>query len=372
VAAKRDYYQVLGVQRDAPEAEIKRAYRKKALEYHPDRNPGDPEAEERFKESAEAFEVLSDPEKRQLYDQFGHDGPSRAGFHGFQGADEIFAHFGDLFGDLFDNFGFGGRRRTGPQRGHDIKMRLVIPFAEAVSGGEREIKVPRRMHCEVCDGSGAAPGTSPEVCRQCGGNGQVLHRQGFFTLQTTCPICRGEGRIIRTPCSKCSGTGVQQVESKLTVDIPAGIDDGQTLRIHGRGQPGGRGGQSGDLYVVVQVEPDVRFVRENYDVHSEVRVSMLQAALGCTVKAATLAGDVDLDIEPGTQPGDVLVRKGKGVPMLRGRGHGDHHVHIAVTIPKELGDEQEQLLRELAELRGESVAKPKKSLLDSFRKRSRG
>ncbi|WP_434423487.1 molecular chaperone DnaJ [Nannocystis pusilla] len=348
--AKRDYYEVLGVERTAPAPDIKRAYRKAAMQWHPDRNPGNPEAEEKFKEAAEAFEVLSDDDKRRLYDQYGHEGPSRAGFSGFQGTDEIFSRFSDLFGDLFGNLGFSGRR-DGPQRGGDLKTRVVIPFAEAVSGVERELTVQRREACEDCNGSGAAPGTKPQTCSQCGGHGQVIHRQGFFTIQTTCPRCQGQGQMITSPCKTCSGTGAVQREATLKVNIPAGVDDGQTLRIPGRGMAGAKGGPPGNLYVEVAVQPDERFQRDEYDVHSKVTVSMVQAALGCTVKAATLSGDIDLELEAGTQPNHVVTRKGKGVPVIGGRGFGDHHIHIEVTVPTKLSGDQEDLLRELAEPR---------------------
>ncbi len=365
MSAKRDYYEVLEVERKSSASEIKRAYRKKAMEYHPDRNPDDPEAEERFKEAAEAFEVLSDDQKRQLYDQFGHEGPSRNGFSGFSSADDVFSHFGDLFSDLFGNLGFGGRRRGGPSRGADLKMRVVIPFEEAVNGSERELKVPRRQPCDDCDGSGAAEGSEPETCGQCGGAGQVVHRQGFFTLQTACPACHGEGTMIRNPCGTCGGTGVQQVESELSIKVPAGVDDGQTLRVPGAGQPGGRGGPPGNLYVQIRVEADERFVRDEFDVHTPVEISMLQATFGCTVTIPTLEGDAELDIDPGTQPGDVILRRGKGITVLGGRGKGDQHVHVKVGIPRKLDAKHEQVLREIAEERGEPVAE-KKGFLGSL------
>lgn len=371
MTAKRDYYDVLGVSRDAGTAEIKRAYRKKALQHHPDRNPGDRDAEEEFKCAAEAFEVLSDPEKRRLYDQFGHEGPSRVGFQGFTGADEIFSHFGDLFGDLFGNLGFGGRRRGGPTRGADLEVELELEFEDVLEESEHEIKVPRRERCDECGGSGAAAGTSPTTCSQCGGSGQVMHRQGFFTLQTTCPACRGEGRKITDPCNACSGTGVVQKESSFTVTVPAGVSDGQTLRIPGRGQPGGRGGPPGSLYVVLGVEPHPDLVREDFDVHSVVEISMLQAALGCTVEVAAIGGKREITIAPGTQPGDVIVQRGRGIPVLRGRGHGDHKIHVKVKIPTDLKDEHADTLRDLAAAMGEEVSAPKKGLLHGLRSRRR-
>jgi molecular chaperone DnaJ len=369
VSAKRDYYEVLGVARDANATEVKRAYRKKAMEFHPDRNPDNPEAEERFKECAEAFEVLSDDQKRQLYDQFGHEGPRGAGFQGFSGADEIFQHFGDLFGDLFGNLGGfsgGGRRRAGPQRGADLKMAMEIPFMEAVEGSEHEITVPKRVECDDCEGSGAEPGTSPTTCPECNGRGQVVHAQGFFRVQTTCPRCRGRGQIIEHPCQSCSGTGAVQKESNLTVRIPAGVDNGQTLRIPGGGQPGVMGGPAGNLYVVLRVIPDDRFEREEFDVFSDVEISMFQAALGTKVTIPTLTGEAELEVGAGTQPDTIITRRGEGIPVLGGRGKGDQHVRIKVSIPKKLSTEQEDTLRELAKDMGLDVSAKKKGLLDSL------
>ncbi|HWB78081.1 MAG TPA: molecular chaperone DnaJ [Nannocystaceae bacterium] len=369
--AKRDYYEVLGVARESDAPEIKKAYRKLAMQHHPDRNPGDTEAEARFKEAAEAFEVLSDPEKRRLYDQFGHDGPSRAGFSGFSGTDEIFNHFGDLFGDLFENLGFGSRRAGGPQRGGDIKVELALELHDITEDQERDISVPRRERCGDCGGTGAQSGTSPETCRQCGGNGQVVHRQGFFTLQTTCPVCRGEGKVIAHPCRGCSGTGVVARPSTITINVPAGVDDGQTLRIQGRGHPGSRGGPAGNLYVVIRVAEDQRFARDGFDIHSRVKVSMFQAALGCKATIDTLDGQEEIEIEPGAQPGYTVMRRGKGIPVLGGRGRGDHHVHLEVIVPDDLTEEHEDILREIAEERGEPVSPPKKGLFGFGKRRKK-
>lgn len=371
VAARRDYYEVLGISREADPSEIKRAYRKAAMKDHPDRNPGDAEAEERFKAAAEAFEVLNDPQKRQLYDQFGHEGPSRAGFSGFSGTEEIFSHFGDLFGDLFGNLGFGGRRQGGPRRGGDIKVEVQVELAEVVAGAEKDITVPRRETCETCDGSGAAEGKSAQTCGQCGGRGQVVHRQGFFTLQTTCPVCRGEGSVITDPCGDCSGTGTVQRNGELTVRIPPGIDDGQTLRIPGRGQAGAKGGPAGNLYVVLRVAEDPRFVRNEFDIHAKTQISMYQAALGCTVAVETVDGNKDVEIEPGTQPTEVIVLRGAGIPVLGGRGRGDHHVHVEVVVPDKLSSDEEDALRQIAAERGEQVAEAKTGFLSGLRRRRR-
>jgi len=372
VSAKRDYYEILDVARDAEGPQIKRAYRKSAMKFHPDRNPGDSEAEERFKEAAEAFEVLSDPEKRQLYDRFGHEGPSQAGFSGFSGSEEIFSHFGDMFGDLFGNMGFGGRRSGGPQRGGDIKVELEITMEDVVSGANRDVVVPRREACDTCDGSGAKPGTSAESCRHCEGRGQVVHRQGFFTLQTTCPVCRGEGRMITNPCRDCGGTGAVKRETTLTVDVPPGVDDGQTLRIQGRGQAGPRGGPPGNLYVVLRLRPDSRFVRDEYDIHSKVEISMFQAALGCAIEVDTLEGMDEVEIKAATQAGEVILRRNQGIPVLGQRGRGDHHIHVEVTIPEDLSKEEAEALRQMAEARDEHVIAPRGGLFDGLRKRLRG
>ncbi len=369
VSAKRDYYEVLGVSRDAGASEIKKAYRKCAMKFHPDRNPGDNEAEERFKEAAEAFEVLSDDQKRQLYNQYGHEGPSRAGFSGFSGTDEVFSHFGDLFGDLFGNLGFNSRR-GGARRGGDMKVELAIGLGDAFEGGEHDITVVRPETCDTCDGTGAKPGTKPQTCPQCNGQGQVIHRQGFFTLQTTCPMCRGQGTIIASPCDDCSGTGTVERESTLTITVPAGIDDGQTLRIQSRGLPGTQGGPPGNLYVVVRVKDDPRFVRDEFDIHSSVKVSMFQAALGCEVQAETLEGNIDLEIEPGTQPGATIRLGGKGMPVLgRGRGRGDHIVHVEVRVPDDLSEEHEAMLRQIGAERAEALAEPSSGFFGFGKKR---
>gem|GEM_PF-1513 len=365
VSAKRDYYEVLGVTKESSAPEVKKAYRKRAMEFHPDRNPGNAEAEDKFKEAAEAFEVLSDPEKRGLYDRFGHEGPRNAGFQGFDGTDEVFSHFGDLFGDLF-GFGGGGGGRGGPQRGGDIKIAITVPFSEVVDGSEREISVPRRKRCGDCGGTGAAEGSSPIKCRQCGGAGQVVHRQGFFTLQTTCPACQGEGQTIDDPCDGCSGTGVRQDNHTLSVRIPAGVDQGQTLRVPGAGHPGAKGGPAGNLYVQLRVESDPRFVREEFDIHTKIEISMLQAALGCAVKIPTLGDDQTLDIPAGTQPNEVIRMQGEGIPRLNARGRGDQLNHIVIEIPTKLSKADESALRAVADSMGLDVVPEKKGLLDSL------
>src|SRR5215470_16076456 len=277
---RRDYYEVLGVTRTADGAEIKKAYRRLAMEYHPDRNPGDKDSEERFKEAAEAYEVLSDDDKRSAYDRFGHDGLRRQGFEGFSGVEDIFSHFSDFFGDLF---GGGGGRSRGRARGHDLRVEVGLSFAEAVDGASKEVEVTRHIHCGTCNGSGAKPGTSPERCSTCGGRGQVLHQQGFFMIGTTCPSCRGEGTTIRDKCKECRGTRAIEKSETLTVSIPAGVDNEQRLRLPGKGEAGPRGAAPGNLYVDIHVTEDERFKRDGADTFSAVSVSFATAALGGSV-----------------------------------------------------------------------------------------
>ncbi len=311
---KRDYYEVLGVTRTADSAEIKKAYRRLAMEHHPDRNPGSKESEEAFKEAAEAYEVLSDTEKRVAYDRFGHEGLRRQGFEGFHGVEDIFSHFSDLFGDLFG----GGFSRGGRPRGHDLRVEVRLEFAEAVEGVAKEVEVTRHVACTTCAGSGAKPGTLPERCATCGGRGQVLHQQGFFMIGTTCPSCRGEGTFIRERCKDCRGSGVTEKTETLTVNIPAGVDDGQRLRLAGKGEHAPRAGVPGNLYVDIHVAEDERFKRDGADVYTIVPVSFATAALGGSVEVPTLddavTGKASIEIDPGTQPGTIQVRKGAGIP----------------------------------------------------------
>jgi molecular chaperone DnaJ len=358
VSDKRDYYEVLGVSRDADAAELKRAYRKLALELHPDRNPGDKDAETRFKEASEAYQVLSDPEKRGLYDRFGHDGPRGGGFgSGFSNVGDIFSAFGDIFGDLFGGFGgFGGGR--GPARGADLETRIDLTLAEVATGVTKEIAIRRRVACKECGGSGAAKGSGRERCQQCGGHGQVMHRQGFLMIQTVCPICRGEGTIVRRPCEPCKGSGLVTAEETLQVNVPAGVEGGATLRLAGRGEVAPGGGPPGNLYVNLNVAADPRFERDGADLHTMVLMSFPQAALGATLKAPTIDGEVDIDVAPGTQPGETVVLRGKGLPRLQGRGNGDLVAHLRLVVPKKLSAEQEQALRGYAQSGGDEVEPP--------------
>jgi molecular chaperone DnaJ len=347
--SKRDFYEVLGVERAASEAEIKSAYRKLALTYHPDRNPGNRGAEEHFKEAAEAYAVLADPEKRAAYDRFGHAGVSGAAGPGFDPT--IFADFGDILGGLGDFFGFGdvfGRRRGGPQRGADLRYDLEIGFEESASGTETTVLVPREETCETCSGSGAAAGSSPEVCRQCGGHGQVRFQQGFFTVARTCGLCRGTGRVISRPCQSCRGAGRVGRERKLTVRIPAGIASGQRLRLYGEGEHGMAGGPPGDLYVVVHVAEHPFFKRDGDDLHCELDVPYPTLVLGGTVNVPTLAEEESLDVPEGTAGGTRFRLKGKGMPNVSGRSRGDLYIYVKVAVPKKLTKEQRRLVEELA------------------------
>jgi len=352
---KRDYYEVLGVNRGADPEEIKKAYRKLALQFHPDRNPGDQEAEERFKEAAEAYEVLRDPEKRRIYDQFGHEGLAGTGFSGFGGFEDIFSAFGDLFDDFF---GGSRRRRAGPTRGRDLRYDLEIEFQEAATGKETELIIPRDESCDNCGGSGDMSG-GRQTCPTCAGHGQVYQSRGFIRLATTCPRCRGEGRIVTDPCPHCLGRGLVQREKKVQVRIPPGVDTGSRLRLRGEGEAGRLGGPPGDLYVVLHVRPHEFFRREGDHVICQVPISMVEAALGGEVDVPTLDGSRKLKIPKGTQNGDVLRFHGEGFPNLRGFGRGDQLMEIQVQIPTKLTKRQEELLREFAE--EEEKKKNKKS-----------
>ncbi len=362
MAAKRDYYEVLGVGKSATSDELKKAYRKLALKNHPDKNPGDQAAENRFKEATEAYEVLSDQKKRQAYDQFGHAGAQGAGgFGGFdfgqRGAGGGFGgDFNDIFGDIFSEvFGAGaGRRGSRGVRGSDLRYDLEITFEEAAFGGSKVIVVPREVACGKCHGSGAKSGTSRENCRQCGGMGDMRSQQGFFTLSKTCPHCDGMGSTIKDKCTSCSGRGKKTEKSKLSVKIPAGIDDGQKLKLRGEGEAGSHGGPAGDLYVFVSVKVHPMFERDDYDVHCEVPISFTQAALGTEIDVPTLSGTVRLKIPPGTQNRKRFRLRHKGIAHLRGSGRGDQYVTVFVEVPSKLTNDQRHLLEKFAEISGEN------------------
>ncbi len=347
MSVKRDYYEVLGVDRSATREQIKAAYRKLAVKYHPDRNPGDKQAEENFKEAAEAYAVLSDAEKRAQYDRFGHSGVGEQPFGGFDAS--IFGDFADILGNFFGFEGFfgGGRRRTGPERGSDLRTSLAVSFAEMAQGVERELSVPREENCESCGGSGLAPGAKPETCRTCGGRGQVRVSQGFFTMVRPCPQCGGSGQTISNPCAACRGAGRVEKRRKLKVSVPAGIEDGTRLRVVGEGEAGLRGGPPGDLYVVVRVDDHELFVRDGADLHLEQEISAFVAALGTELEVPTLDGNAPLKVPQGAQPGDTVVLKGKGLPRIRRSGRGDLVVHLRVVVPRKLTAKQRELLQSL-------------------------
>lgn len=345
--SKRDYYEVLSVSRTADDAEIKKSYRRLAMEYHPDRRPGDREAEEKFKEAAEAYGVLSDAEKRKLYDRFGHQGPAQSGFSGFGGIEDIFSAFADIFGGFNGGGGgFGGRR---VQRGDDLEVEMEITFMEAAKGVKREIEIERHTACETCSGSGAKPGTQPQRCKGCQGRGQVAHQQGFFVISTTCPQCRGAGTTIAEKCPSCRGAAQVAKKATVNVTIPAGIDDGQRLRLSYQGDPCTQsGGEPGDLYVHVRVAADSRFVRDGDNLWVDLPVSFAQAALGARLEVPTPDGPETIEIAPGTQPMTKQVLSGRGMPNVRGRGRGDLIARVLVQVPRNLSPEARELVEALA------------------------
>jgi molecular chaperone DnaJ len=356
---KPDYYEVLEVSRDVSASELKRAYRDKALELHPDRNPDDPQAEEQFKICAEAYAVLSDPNKRQLYDRFGHAGLSGGGAPGFGDIGDVFSQFQDIFGDIFGFGGFGRRRRdpNGPTRGADIRTDVSLSLRDAAFGTKTEIDLSHPSPCEACHGTGAEEGVVVG-CVTCGGRGQVARAQGAFVMTTNCPTCRGRGTQARAACGECEGAGQIDVERVVKVNVPAGVDTGQNLRLTGQGQAGSRGGPPGDLYVTVHVEPDEVFQREDSDLIHRLSVTYPQAALGAKIDVPLLDEDEDatttLKVPRGTQPGETLVIRGAGVPRLSGRGRGDLICVVEISVPKKLSREQKRLLRDLDETLGES------------------
>ncbi|GGA87760.1 chaperone protein DnaJ [Neiella marina] len=355
--SKRDYYEVLGVGRDASDRDIKKAYKRLAMKYHPDRNAGDAAAEEKFKELKEAYEVLSDSQKKGAYDQYGHAAfeQGQGGFGGAGGAD-----FGDIFGDVFgDIFGGGGGRRRGPQRGADLRYNMELTLEEAVKGVKKEIKIPSWEHCNTCDGTGAKKGTKPETCGTCHGSGQVQMRQGFFAVQQTCPTCKGSGKIIKDPCGDCHGQGRKQTTKTLSVSIPAGVDSGDRIRLAGEGEAGETGAPAGDLYVQVHVAEHPIFVRDGNNLYCEVPISFTQAALGGEIEVPTLDGRVKLKITEETQTGRMFRMRGKGVKSVRGGAVGDLLCKVVVETPVKLNARQKELLEELEESMGGKTHRPK-------------
>ncbi len=367
MADKRDYYEVLGVAKNASESEIKRAYRKVAKKYHPDMNPGDKEAEEKFKEAAEAYEVLSDPEKKARYDQFGHaafeqGGGGAGGFGGFDfGGGDMGDIFGDIFGDFFGGGSRGNARKNGPRQGANLRAAVRITFDEAIRGVDKELEITLKEKCTTCGGNGAKPGTSPETCSKCNGTGQVVYTQqsmfGMVRNVQPCPDCNGSGQVIRHKCQDCSGTGYIKVRKKIKVPIPAGIDNGQSVRIREKGEPGINGGPRGDLLVNVTVSRHPKFQRQEYDIFSTEPITFAQAALGATIKIDTVDGPYEYTIKPGTQTDTKIRLKNKGVPSLRNKNlRGSHFVTFVVQVPEHMNEAQKEALRKFQEAMGEVPA----------------
>jgi molecular chaperone DnaJ len=348
----RDYYEVLSVSRNASGGEVKKAYRKLAMQFHPDRNPGNKEAEAKFKECTEAYEVLSDDKKRQIYDTYGHDGLKNSGYRGPGNFDEVFSSFGDIFGDLF---GFGGgrsqaRRNNGPITGNDLRYDMGITFMEAVHGVNKEVNLTRRDTCWTCEGSGCRPGHKKVTCPSCNGRGQVIRSQGFFQVSTTCPQCHGEGQIVKEPCADCNGVGLVEKSKKVSIKIPAGVDTGAKMRLRSEGEGGRNGGEAGDLYVIIHVEEHDFFKRDGDTIYCRLPVSMVRAALGCTVDVPTIYGQKELVIPAGSQNGEVFTLRREGVQSLRGHGRGNMIVELQVVTPTDLSEEQRNLLVEFDKL----------------------
>jgi len=354
----RDYYEILGVERDASVDEIKKAYRRLAVQNHPDKNPGDAAAEERFKEASEAYSVLADSEKRSSFDRFGHQGVGQD-FSGFDPT--AFGDFSDILGDLF-GFGFGdifgrrGRSRQGPRRGRDLQYTLRLTLEEAATGTEKTVRIPRHESCDACAGSGAEPGTSPETCSTCRGAGQVMFQRGFLSVAQTCPTCQGGGRINPSPCGKCGGQGQSEVEATLRVTVPAGVDTGMRLRLAGEGEGGHQGGPAGSLFVVMAVEEHELFEREGAHLHLELPISVFRAMLGAEAPITTILGeDKSVTVEAGTQPGDVVRLKGAGMPEVERGRRGDLFVHLKVVVPGSLSADQRAQVEEAARVVGDVV-----------------
>ncbi len=359
---KRDYYEVLDLDRNASKPEIKKAYRKAAMKYHPDKNPGNKEAEEKFKEAAEAYEVLHDDQKRKIYDQYGHEGLRGTGFSGFSGFEDIISNFGDIFEDFLGS-GFGGSRR---QRGAgaDLRYDLAIELEEAARGVEKIIDVKKHALCSSCNGARSEPGSGLETCSTCGGYGQVQSRQGFFSINMTCRTCGGSGKIISNPCKRCSGSGKELQRKKLKVNVPTGVESGSHLRLVGEGEPGVSGAPDGDLYIQIHVNDHHTFERHGNDLVCQIPITFVQAALGAEIELSTLTGKSTLVIPRATQTHKLLKINGEGMPLLDSRGRGDLIVQVVVKTPEKLTKKQEQLFREYAKISGESVQEPSKGIFE--------
>lgn len=361
---KKDYYELLGVPKTAADDEIKSAYRKLALKYHPDKNPGDKAAEEKFKEINEAYEILSTPQKRAQYDRFGHAGvgtaPPPQGGQGNYGDYADFSSvgdiFGDMFGDIFSGQGGGGRRAQRQRRGDDLQYSLELSLVDAAKGTESSIEVPHYENCAQCGGTGAKQGTAPKTCPQCKGSGQVRYSQGFFSFSQTCPKCLGEGTIIDSPCQQCKGAGRQKLNKKITVRIPPGVDEGTSLRVAGAGDIPERGGQPGDLYVVIHIKKDQRFRRQGDDLNTDLKLTFPQAVFGGDFDVPTIDGKIKLKVPPGSQPGTIFRVQGEGMPRLGRKGNGDLLIKMTVTIPKNLNERQKLALRQFMQASGSAVS----------------
>ena len=366
MAEKRDYYEVLGVARTATSKELADAYRKLAIKYHPDKNPGNEEAIARFKEAAEAFEVLNDSEKRARYDRYGHAGVD-GGAH-FHDINDIFSAFGDIFGGgVFGDFFGGGRGGRRVRKGADIGTQVTLDLFEAARGVTKAVQFERHEQCQDCQGSGARPGTKPQTCNYCGGRGQVIQSSGVFRVQTTCPVCHGEGTVVKDPCPKCSGHGVVGRRVKRDVVIPAGVDHQMRVRLAGEGEPSPNGGPPGDAYVLIEIREHPLFQREGSHLICRVPITYAQAALGASIEVPTLDGPDTIDIPAGTQPGDVFKLRGRGMPDPRGRGKGDLLVQVNLDVPKKLSPREEELLRELAKEENTNVSSHRKTFLERLK-----
>jgi molecular chaperone DnaJ len=353
----KSYYEILGVAKDASAESIKKAYRKLAMQYHPDRNQGNAEAEEKFKEAAEAYEVLSDLQKRRIYDAYGKEGLKNSGYSGPGSSEDIFSHINDLFGDLFGFGGGRGRRRdpNSPVQGEDLRYDIRISFMEAVHGVSRQVDITKKETCWTCEGSGARPGHKPQTCPTCQGRGQVVRSQGFFQVSTTCPHCHGAGQVISDPCHDCHGEGLVNRSKKVNIRIPAGVDTGSRMRLSGEGEGGRRGGPSGDLYVVIHVDDHEYFQRDGQTIFLRLPVSMVKASLGCEADVPTIHGTTKLKIPAGTQSGQRFTLRGEGVASLRGGAQGDMIVEAQVQTPTKLSKEQKELLRQFEALEKEQA-----------------
>lgn len=372
MSTKRDYYEILGISKSATAEEIKKAYRKVAIQFHPDKNQGNKEAEEKFKEAAEAYEVLSDSQKRAQYDQFGHVSNDAGGFGGFSGGFSDF-DFGDIFETFFGSSMFGGRTRTrrGPQKGADLHFAMELTFEESIFGVEKEVPINKMHICPKCDGSGSKAGSKPTTCQQCAGTGQVQYKQrtpfGHFVNIKTCDVCHGEGKIITNPCEMCNGRGRVKKTVRLKIKVPAGISDGQTIPLRGAGEPGSNGGPAGDIYFTVKVKSHPIFIRQGNNIFCEIPITFAQAALGAELEVPTVYGKEKFVIPEGTQTGTRFRLKGKGAPIARTNSKGDQYFTVNVEVPRKLNEKQKSVLREFAELIGDEVHEQRKSFFDKMK-----